>query len=187
MNLSFGKQRSKTEKCKRRFLAHIVGQLLAKATSKTTGAIKLERPFATAFDPILKKVVRVPKIALVEETTKIGSTRKTTIIKDEGRKTFASRFEGRSWPHIPADEFFPGRQTNKLINGSGISHICHMYTQRALFAYGSLVATAAFVTETHFAIQILLECHQQLHIPEARILRRGWRGVRHPLYAVPSP
>jgi len=114
------------------------GTTVGKAASKTTGAIKLERPFATAFDPILKKVVRVPKLALVEETTKTGSIRKTKIIKDEGRKIFVSRFEGRSWPHIPTDEFFPGRQTNKLINGSGISHICHMYTQRALFAYGYL-------------------------------------------------
>jgi hypothetical protein len=83
-------------------------------------------------------MVRVPKIALVEEITKSGSVRKTHRIQDEGRKTFASRFEGRSWPHIPQDEFFPGRQTNKLINGSGILYICHMYTQRALFAYGYL-------------------------------------------------
>jgi len=114
------------------------GTTVGKAASTKTGAIKLERPFATAFDPILKKVVRVPKLALVEETTKTGSTRKTKITKDEGRKIFVSRLEGRSWPHIPTDEFFPGRQTNKLINGSGISHICHMYTQRALFAYGYL-------------------------------------------------
>ena len=29
------------------------------------------------------------------------------------------------------------RQTdNKFIHGTGVSHICHMYTQRALFAYG---------------------------------------------------
>ena len=67
-----------------------------------------------------------------------GSSRKTRKINDEERKAFASRFEGRSWPYIPKDKFFPGRQTNKLINGSGISHICHMYTQRALFAYGYL-------------------------------------------------
>jgi DNA modification methylase len=111
---------------------------VGKAASKTSGAIKLDRPFTTAFDPILNKAILVPKLALVEETTKTGSTRKTKHIKDEGRRVFISRFEGRSWPHIPADEFFPGRQTNKLINGSGISHICHMYTQRALFAYGYL-------------------------------------------------
>lgn len=114
------------------------GTIVGKAASKTTGAIKLERAFATAFDPILKKVVRVPKFDLVEETTKTGSTRKTEIIKDEGGKIIDSHFEGRVWPYVPTDEFFPGRQTNKLINGSGISHICHMYTQRALFAYGYL-------------------------------------------------
>lgn len=112
--------------------------IVGKAASKSTGAIKLERPFTTAFDQVLKMVVRVPKLVLVEETTKVGTTRKTKVVKDEGRKIIASRFDGRSWPHIPTDEFFPGRQTNKLIHGSGISHICHMYTQRALFAYGYL-------------------------------------------------
>jgi predicted RNA methylase len=113
-------------------------QIVGKAASNKTGAVKLERPFGTAFDPILKRAVRTPKFVLVEETTKKGSIRKSKKIKDEGRKIFASRFEGRSWPQIPTDEFFPGRQTNKLINGSGISYICHMYTQRALFAYGYL-------------------------------------------------
>lgn len=113
-------------------------QIVGKAVSNKTGAVKLERPFGTAFDPILKRVVQTPQFVLVEETTKKGSIRKSKKIKDEGRKIFASRFEGRSWPQIPTDEFFPGRQTNKLINGSGISYICHMYTQRALFAYGYL-------------------------------------------------
>ena len=84
------------------------GTTVGKAASKTTGAIKLERPFVTAFDPILKKVVRVPKLALVEETTKIGSTRKTKTIKERRKKIFVSRFEGRSWPYIPTDEFLPG-------------------------------------------------------------------------------
>jgi len=128
----------KNKKLQESFPCPQCGTTVGKAASKTTGAIKLDRPFATGFDPILKKVVRVPKLALVEETTKSGSTRKTTTIKAEGRKSLLSRFEGRSWPYIPTEEFFPGRQTNKLINGSGISHICHMYTQRALFAYGTL-------------------------------------------------
>lgn len=114
------------------------GSTVGKAASRTTGAIKLERPFATAFDPVIKKVVRIPKFALVEETTRSGSARKMRRIQNEERKAFSSRFEGRSWPYIPTDEFFPGRQTNKLINGSGISYICHMYTQRALFAFGCL-------------------------------------------------
>jgi DNA modification methylase/predicted RNA-binding Zn-ribbon protein involved in translation (DUF1610 family) len=128
----------KNEKLQESFPCPHCGTMVGKAASKATGAIKLDRPFATGFDPILKKVVRIPKLALVEETAKFGSTRKTKPIKEEGRKSVVSRFEGCAWPYIPAEEFFPGRQTNKLINGSGISHICHMYTQRALFAYGTL-------------------------------------------------
>ncbi len=128
----------KNDKLQESFPCPHCGTTVGKAASKTTGAIKLDRPFATRFDTILNKVVRVPKLALVEETTKSGSTRKTKFIKEEERASIVSRFEGRTWPYIPTVEFFPGRQTNKLINGSGISHICHMYTQRALFAYGSL-------------------------------------------------
>ena len=112
--------------------------IVGKAASKSTGAVKLDRPIVTVFDPVLKKLVRMPKFVLVQETVKIGSTRKTRSIGDQGRTAFVSRFEERSWPQIPTDEFFPGRQTNKLINGSGILHICHMYTQRALFAYAYL-------------------------------------------------
>ena len=114
------------------------GTIVGKAASRKTGAIKLERSFDTILDPILKKTIRIPKLALVEETIIDGSTRKTKAITDEERKNHDYRFEGRSWPLIPIDDFFPGRQTNKLINGSGISHICHMYKQRALFAYGFL-------------------------------------------------
>ena len=114
------------------------GTIVGKAASKTSGAVKLDRSFATVFDPILDKVVRVPKLAIVEETVSIGSTRTRKEFVDEQRKALLTRLEGRFWPHVPSDEFFPGRQTNKLINGSGISHICHMYTQRALFAYGYL-------------------------------------------------
>ncbi len=114
-------------------------KIVAKAPTKENEAVKLEHSFTTSFDPVLNKPIRVPKLVLVQETVKKGSNRETKNIKvDEQRRLLSSRFEGRSWPHIPADSFFPGRQTNKLINGSGISHICHMYTQRALFAYGSL-------------------------------------------------
>lgn len=113
--------------------------IVSKAPTEENEAVKLERSFTTAFDPVLKKPIRVPRLVLVQETVKKGSTRKITNIKtDEERSLLSCRFEGRRWPHIPADAFFPGRQTNKLINGSGISYICHMYTQRALFAYGSL-------------------------------------------------
>lgn len=128
----------KNEKIQESFPCPHCGTTVGKASSKASGAIKLDRSFATGFDPILKKVVRIPKLALVEETIESGATRKAESMTEEGHKSLASRFEGRIWPCIPAEEFFPGRQTNKLINGSGISHICHMYTQRALFVYGTL-------------------------------------------------
>jgi len=114
------------------------GSIVGKSTSKLTGAVKLDRSFDTKFDPVLRKVVRVPKFVLVEETIREGSRRKTRKLNETERSAFTALFEGLNWPKIPTDEFFPGRQTNKLINGTGISHICHMYTPRALFAFGQL-------------------------------------------------
>jgi DNA modification methylase/predicted RNA-binding Zn-ribbon protein involved in translation (DUF1610 family) len=114
------------------------GSIVGKSASTITGAVKLDRPFDTTYDPVLKKVVRIPKFVLVEETIRQGSRRKTRKVTETERKNFVAKFEGRAWPAIPIDEFFPGRQTNKLINGTGISHICHMYTPRALFAFGQL-------------------------------------------------
>ena len=111
---------------------------VGKSASKTSGAIKLERAFDTRFDPVLKQVVRVPRFVLVEQTVKSGSRRTTVKITDNDRKNLDRLFEGREWPPLPTDKFFPGRQTNKLINGTGISYVCHMYTPRALFALGEL-------------------------------------------------
>ena len=112
--------------------------IVGKSASKSTGATKLERAFDTKFDPGLNQIVRVPRCMLVEQTVKSGSKRIKVKISDRERKTFNECFENRQWPSVPADTFFPGRQTNKLINGTGISHICHMYTPRALFAMGEL-------------------------------------------------
>lgn len=112
--------------------------ILGKAPSRTSGAAKLERAFVTSLDPVLNKTVRVPKLTLVQQTVDTRSTRVTAPIDSCQEDPLQSRFHGVSWPPVPTDEFFPGRQTNKLINGSGISHICHMYTPRALFAYGHL-------------------------------------------------
>ncbi len=114
------------------------GTIVGKAASKSSGAVKLERPFTSEFDPVLGKMARTPKFALVEETIKQGTKRKTCKVTSEERRVFDLKFEDRVWPSIPSDEFFPGRQTNKLINGSGLSHISHMYTKRALYAYGYL-------------------------------------------------
>ena len=112
--------------------------IVGKSTSKSTGATRLERAFDTKFDPVLDQIVRVPRFMLVEQTVKSGSKRKKVKIYERERKAFDKCYENRSWPSVPTDTFFPGRQTNKLINGTGISHICHMYTPRALFAMGEL-------------------------------------------------
>ena len=112
--------------------------IVGKSSSRATGATKLERPFDTRFDPVLNQIVRVPRFVLVEETVRSGSKRMQVKISDRERKAFYECFANRQWPNIPTDTFFPGRQTNKLINGTGISHICHMYTPRALFAMGEL-------------------------------------------------
>ena len=114
------------------------GTIVGKSASKSSGAVKLERPFTSEFDPVLGTIVSTPKFALVEQALKQGTARKKYKVTLEDRKEFNLKFEGRAWPSIPSDEFFPGRQTNKLINGSGLSNIAHMYTRRALFAYGHL-------------------------------------------------
>ncbi len=112
--------------------------IVGKSSSRATGATKLERPFDTRLDPVLNQIVRVPRFVLVEETVRSGSKRMQVKISDRERKASYECFANRQWPNIPTDTFFPGRQTNKLINGTGISHICHMYTPRALFAMGEL-------------------------------------------------
>ena len=112
--------------------------IVGKSPSKATGVTKLERAFDNRFDSVLNQVVRVPRFVLVEQTLKSGSKRLRVKISDRERKAFDECFTDRQWPKVPTDTFFPGRQTNKLINGTGISHICHMYTPRALFAMGEL-------------------------------------------------
>ena len=114
------------------------GSIVGKSTSKITGAVKLERAFSTKYDPILNQVVRLPKFLLVEQTILSDFKRITVKVSDADRRQFESSFNNRQWPRVPTDRFFVGRQTNKLINGTGISHICHMYTPRALFALGEL-------------------------------------------------
>jgi DNA modification methylase len=129
----------KNGKIQKSFPCPNCGTIVGKAASIATGATKLDRPFTAEFDPILNKIVRIPKFALVEEKVKCGSIKKTYKITAKDQNKFNVRFEKRTWPYIPLDEFFSGRQTNKLINGSGLSYIAHMYTKRALFAYGYLI------------------------------------------------
>ena len=112
--------------------------IVGKNASKLTRVTKLERAFDTKIDPVLNQMVRIPRFVLVEQTVKSGAKRMKVKISERKRKAFDERFENRQWANVPHDTFFPGRQTNKLINGTGISHICHMYTPRALFAVGEL-------------------------------------------------
>ena len=112
--------------------------VVGKAASKAASAVKLERPFVTEYDCSLGKIVSMPKFAPVLETIKPGKSRITYDVTPETHKRYNLLRERSLWPNVPSDKFFPGRQTNKLINGSGLSYIAHMYTKRALYAYGHL-------------------------------------------------
>ena len=136
--LVFWETALKKRKIQKSFPCPDCGSIVGKIGSRATGVTKLERAFDTKFDSVLNQVVRVPKLVLVEQTVRRGSKRVKFKISEGDRKEFDESFENRQWPNIPTDTFFPGRQTNKLINGTGISHICHMYTPRALFALGKL-------------------------------------------------
>ena len=128
----------KNGKMQKSFPCPACRSVVGKSASKSTGAVKLERAFETQYDPVLKESVRVPKFVLVEQNVKKGKKRESITLTPSDSQNFHQTLRNEKWPEIPIDQFFPGRQTNKLINGSGISHVCHMYTPRALFVYGSL-------------------------------------------------
>lgn len=115
------------------------GGVVGKAASRNDGAIKLERAYESKFDKYLGSVVKMPKLVLVEQTIKRGK-------KSVRIKPGAIEFEGlvnkiesqQKIASVPILKFEGGRQTNKLINGSGIEYVHWMYTPRALYVYGSL-------------------------------------------------
>lgn len=110
--------------------------IVGKAASKATGATKLEHAFETRHDPFLGIRVTVPKWVIVEQTFKRRS--KTRTVDDTATARLFDLLSHHTLPPVPQTEFFAGRQTNKLINGSGISHVAHMYSPRALCAYAML-------------------------------------------------
>ena len=115
--------------------------VIGKAASKETGATKLGRAFATEFDPVLQKTVTLPKFIPVVENVRFSKGKRRISSPQVLRGNVLAAVPSQNpLPWIPKDEFFPGRQTNKLINGSFIRHICHMYTRRALIAYATLYA-----------------------------------------------
>jgi DNA modification methylase/DNA-directed RNA polymerase subunit RPC12/RpoP len=127
----------KNDEISKAFACKFCNARIGKAASKEDGAVKLDRAFVAAFDPILDRIVQQPKFVLVEETVKTspGTSRiKATKKRDEWLKK-------QSEPHfaaVPLFEFEEGRQTNKLINGSFIRYLHQMYAPRALAAYATL-------------------------------------------------
>jgi len=112
--------------------------IVGKTKSKETGADKLTRTTITEFDPILNTTVSLPKCIPITENVRT-SVGKRHLRPDPRRvPTLGSLASLHRELRIPLDEFFPGRQTNKLINGAGIRYVCHMYTRRAVIAYATL-------------------------------------------------
>lgn len=113
------------------------GAVVGKSATSAEDAARLDRVYSTVYDPLLGESVTLPKLQLVEQTvSRKGVTRKVAM---NGQPAKLERDLSRhTWPRVPDSEFFPGRQTNKLINGSGISRVRDMYTRRALYAYASL-------------------------------------------------
>ena len=115
------------------------GGVVGKATSKKDGALKLERAFETKMDLYLGSAKKTPKLVLVEETLKRDGNSRRERIDEHLHEIILDRIRQLSpLPTVPVWKFETGRQTNKLINGSGIEYVHQMYTDRALFVYGRL-------------------------------------------------
>lgn len=113
--------------------------VVGKATSKNDGAAKLERAFEYIFDKYTGTTVKKPKLVLVEQTVKSGTKSQEIKITQEIYNALIKKIDDLpKLSSVPVCKFENGRQTNKLINGSGISHVHWMYTPRALYVYGSL-------------------------------------------------
>jgi len=113
--------------------------MVGKASSKEDGALKLERAFETKYDRYLGENIRSPKLLLVEEKVKRGTTTSRRKVDRSATSEIVSRIDELSpVSSVPVLKFEEGRQTNKLINGSGIQYVHWMYTPRALYVYGRL-------------------------------------------------
>ena len=129
----------KDDEISKTFSCPSCGGTVGKASSKEDGALKLDRAFEAKLDPYLGSIVKLPKLVLVEETVK--RDKKSIRIKP-GVNLFTElvrKIDSLSpLSSVPIAKFDGGRQTNKLINGSGIEYVHWMYTPRALFVYGKL-------------------------------------------------
>ncbi|MGE5580736.1 MAG: DNA methyltransferase [Bacillota bacterium] len=112
--------------------------LVGKVANRRSGVTKIERKFETVFDPQRRVYIREPALALVGQWLEAGKKRVFVEALPGQARVIAERIRSESLPKYPLDAFAPGRQTNKLINGSGIQYVSQMYTPRALLAYASL-------------------------------------------------
>jgi DNA modification methylase len=129
----------KNDEISKTFSCPSCGGTVGKASSKDDGALKLDRAFESKYDPYLGAVVKLPKLVLVEETVK--RDKKALRVKPVGNmfNEMIRKIDSLSpLKSVPVAKFDGGRQTNKLINGSGIEYVHWMYTPRALFVYGKL-------------------------------------------------
>ena len=117
---------------------HCAGTV-GKSASKSDGAVKLDRAYVDTIDPYLGTTTKIPKLMLVEETIKKDRKSHRMLVDMQTYSAMLEKIKGLSpVSAVPVVKFEAGRQTNKLINGSGIEYVHHMYTDRALFVYGRL-------------------------------------------------
>jgi DNA modification methylase len=115
--------------------------LVARSPSKKSSAAKLERSFSSQFDSILGEVTKTPTLKLVHANVKTGKNRATKVSQNYSQaftELLAEMALKTSSADVPVLKFPEGRQTNKLINGSGVTYLHQMYTPRALAAYAIL-------------------------------------------------
>lgn len=113
--------------------------MVGKASSKEDGALKLDRAYEMKYDRYLGESIRMPKLVLVEEKIKRGSATSKIKTDREVASELLSRIDDLPpVSSVPVLKFEEGRQTNKLINGSGIQYVHWMYTPRSLFVFGNM-------------------------------------------------
>jgi len=79
----------------------------------------------------------LPKFQLVREIVKQRAGSVDVSPSNERQEQLNNLVEAIVYEY-PVFHFYEGRQTNKLINGSGITYAHHMYTSRTLCAYSKL-------------------------------------------------
>jgi hypothetical protein len=141
VEFSFHEAVGKSKDLGRSFPCPHCGALVGKVASRKAGVARLERKFETVFDPQRNRVLRQPGLTLVGQWVNVGKKRVFIEAPTNEAQALANRIRTMGSPRYPLDAFRPGRQTNKLIHGSGIQFVSQMYTPRALLAYAALWET----------------------------------------------